>query len=46
MTERETQKKIILEHLSAGEKLTPADAFRLTGSTRIMWMLYASSCRR
>ena len=30
MSERETQKKIILEHLLANEALTPADAFRLT----------------
>ena len=40
MNERETQKKIILEHLSAGEKLTPADAFRLTGSTRLSARIY------
>ena len=40
MTERETQKKIILEHLSAGEKLTPADAYRLTGSTRLSARIY------
>ena len=40
MTEHETQKKIILEHLAAGEKLTPADAFRLTGSTRLSARIY------
>lgn len=40
MIEREAQKKVILEHLSAGEKLTPADAFRLTGSTRLSARIY------
>lgn len=40
MSEREAQKKIILEHLAAGEKLTPADAFRLTGSTRLSARIY------
>lgn len=40
MTEREAQKKIILEHLAAGENLTPADAFRLTGSTRLSARIY------
>lgn len=40
MTKRETQKKIILEHLAMGEKLTPADAFRLTGSTRLSARIY------
>ena len=40
MNERETQKKIILEHLAMGEKLTPADAFRLTGSTRLSARIY------
>ena len=40
MSERETQKKIILEHLLANEALTPADAFRLTGSTRLSARIY------
>ena len=40
MNEHEAQKKIILEHLAAGEKLTPADAFRLTGSTRLSARIY------
>lgn len=44
MNERETQKKIILEHLTAGEKLTPADAFRLTGSTRLSARIYDLRC--
>ena len=40
MSERETQKKIILEHLLANEALTPADAFRLTGSTLLSARIY------
>lgn len=40
MNEHEAQKKILLEHLAAGEKLTPADAFRLTGSTRLSARIY------
>ncbi len=40
MNEHEAQKKIILEHLAAGEKLTPADAFRLAGSTRLSARIY------
>lgn len=40
MSECEAQKKIILEHLLAGETLTPADAFRLTGSTRLSARIY------
>lgn len=44
MTEHDAQKKIILEHLAMGEKLTPADAFRLTGSTRLSARIYDLRC--
>lgn len=40
MSEREAQKKIILEYLQSGKTLTPADAFRLTGSARLSARIY------